>query len=154
LGIPVRLIEPLLDEAVKIFRKKISRQLKGLDVPLFELPDQFPERTAADRPGLSLPFDARFVDEENPLVVRPGSLGARLRIRLDPKIQPPALPSQRPTPGLGPIALRDTNPEVRGPQGARLAIVFVHGWALDRTFWRYQMDALSSDYRCLAYNWR
>src|SRR5262249_6829015 len=37
-----------------------------------------------------------------------------------------------------------------GPAEAKEAVVFVHGWACDRTVWRFQMPVLAGRVRCLA----
>jgi sigma-B regulation protein RsbQ len=53
--------------------------------------------------------------------------------------------------GSGTVSSADGVPiayEVRG-QGLT-TLVFVHGWACDRNYWRHQMDAFQGDYRVIA----
>ena len=34
-----------------------------------------------------------------------------------------------------------------------IALVFIHGWACDRSFWREQLDVFASDYRVVSLDW-
>jgi len=44
--------------------------------------------------------------------------------------------------------------ELTTPTPAPYTLVFVHGWLLSRQYWQPLIEALSSDYQCLAYDLR